>query len=132
MKNIKHLSAHNFYLVVTICWTCLIFYLCLTESSSLPNFQIPLKDKFVHALFYFVFVLVSYKSLYKKNQNSKSIAFIGLLSLCIGIFIEVLQDKITISRAFDLFDIVANFFGTLFSIVLICFKKYITPKKSCM
>lgn len=129
MKNIKHLSARNFYLVLTICWICIIFYLCLAESSSLPKFSIPLKDKFVHAFFYFVLVLVSYGSLHQKNKNLKSVVFIALISIGIGIFIEVLQGQITTSRTFDVNDIVANIFGSFIGVLLIYFKKYITQKR---
>jgi len=129
VKNIKLLSAPNFYFVLTICWTCIIFYLCLAESSSLPKFSIPLKDKIVHAILYFMFIVLSYKSLHTKYRNSKSVAFIVLLSLIIGISIEILQGAITVSRSFDLFDIVANFFGSLIGILLISIKKYITQKR---
>lgn len=129
MKNIKLLSAPNFYLVLSICWICIIFYLSLAESSSLPKFSIPLKDKFVHAFFYFVLVLVSYGSLHQKNKNAKSIAYICLGSLSLGIFIEVLQDQITVSRTFDIYDIAANFFGTLLAILLIYIKKYIAQDR---
>ncbi|WMW77638.1 VanZ family protein [Flavobacterium sp. 20NA77.7] len=129
MRTIKHLSARNFYLVVAIGWTALIFYLCLTESSNLPKIKIPFKDKFIHAVFYLVFVLLSYRSLHKKNKNGKSIAYICLGSLGLGIFIEVLQDQMTVSRTFDVYDIAANFSGTLLAILLIYIKKYITQKR---
>lgn len=129
MKNIKLLSAPNFYLVLSICWTCIIFYLCLAESSSLPKIKIPFKDKFIHAVFYLVFVLLCYRSLHKKNKNAKSIAYICLGSLSLGIFIEVLQDQITVSRTFDVYDIAANFFGTLLAILLIYIKKYIAQDR---
>ena len=121
MRTIKHLSARNFYLVVAIGWTALIFYLCLTESSNLPKIKIPFKDKFIHAVFYLVFVLLSYRSLHKKNKNGKSLG--------LGIFIEVLQDQMTVSRTFDVYDIAANFSGTLLAILLIYIKKYITQKR---
>jgi len=95
----------------------------------LPKFSIPLKDKFIHAFFYFIFIVLSYKSLHTKYRNSKSAAFIVLLSLIIGIFIEVLQGQITTSRNFDVYDITANIFGSFIGILLIYIKKYITQKR---
>lgn len=126
MKIIKHLSARNFYLVVAVAWTFVIFYLCLTESANLPKFKVPFKDKFVHATLYFVFVLLSYKSLIPQNKNAKFITYIGITSFGLGVLIEILQDQMTVSRTFDVYDILANFFGIMAAVALIYFKKYRT------
>lgn len=117
MKIIKHLSGPNFYFLLAFVWTVLIFYLCLTESSSLPKLTFPLKDKIVHFVFYFVFVLLwSLKLVYKKVT---SLIFILIVAIVTGIVIEFLQEKITDTRTFDWFDIIANSFGAISSFIVL-------------
>ncbi len=49
--------------------------------------------------------------------------YAALISITFGIIIEVLQDTMTVSRALDVYDILANTAGVLLAIGL-CYLKY--------
>jgi VanZ family protein len=109
-------------------WTLLIVFLSLVSMSSLKDpLDVPFKDKAVHFVFYFVFVLLwdlwKYKStLYKSSWILLPIA------LLFGILIEFSQGYFTNDRKFELFDIMANSLGAIFG--FISSKKIIKTFKS--
>jgi glycopeptide antibiotics resistance protein len=55
-----------------------------------------------------------------KKSNQQKLLFVSvLLSLLFGIVIEILQTKITLTRSGDIYDIMANFVGSILAFVFI-------------
>jgi len=113
VKIIKRLSEPKFITLFALCWTGLVFYLCLTESSSLPKFNFEFKDKIIHFLFYFIFVILWYNSQIKAIKGTNQLAYIVFLAIAIGVLIEFLQKEFTKIRTFDWLDIIANTLGAI-------------------
>ena len=115
---------HNFFKILALSWTILIFYFCLEESPSVPKISFQYKDKVVHFIFYFVFVYFWAKSL--KNIRFNYLLIILVLALILGITIEFLQENLTLHRTFDWYDILANSIGALASFTYV--NKFCTIK----
>lgn len=111
MKLTQHLSERNFFKILAIFWTIVIFYLCLEEAPSVPKISFQYKDKVAHFIFYFVFVFFWTKSF--KNKKSQSFVIILIIAIVLGITIEVLQENFTQNRTFDWYDILANSVGAI-------------------
>ena len=113
------------YFFIAFSWTCLITILSLiTISEELSNsFSIDVdnKDKYVHFLFYLVFVLVWFLYLVK-TKYLKSVKIIVLITaLLYGIVMEICQGIFTNTRIPDVYDVLANSAGALTGIVSINF-----------
>lgn len=111
MKLIQHLSEPNFFKIIAVFWTALIFYLSLDNSPNVPNISFENKDKIVHFLFYFFFVIFWFKGLQLKSFNF--CVLLLFIAVSTGIIIEFLQKYYTVNRSFDAYDILANSFGAL-------------------
>lgn len=112
----------NFFFWIALFWSSLVSYLCLTPSSDIPTISIPHLDKIVHSFFHFVFTILWYLFFEKqvKKSNQQKLLFVSvLLSLLFGIVIEILQTKITLTRSGDIYDIMANFVGSILAFVFI-------------
>ena len=127
VMTIKHSLAHKqIYFVLALCWTLLVFLLCLVSTGSLPTLNIKVSgiDKFVHFTFHFVFVMLWF--LYLKNSNIKSVLLKTFLaSFCFGVLIEISQSLFTTNREGDILDVLANATGAITAItVLILYHKF--------
>lgn len=121
MKSTLHLSERS-YLIIAIVWTLLITYLSLATIKKEPFFPtVANKDKVVHFLFYFVFVISWSRSF--KNMSLKKELIIVFLSIVYGIVIEVLQSIVTAFREADVYDVLANALGTLIAFLFLRFYK---------
>lgn len=120
MKITQLLSEHKFFFLA-IFWTILITTLSLITIERVPSFTLKLqhKDKVVHFVFYFVFVIAWNLSLMQKLKKFK----VKVLSIAIvyGIVIEVLQYVLTENRTADFFDVLANSLGAILAFVLFPF-----------
>ena len=123
VKHIKHLLAHrNFYLWLAELWTLLIIVLCMVSFKKLPTLGIPSADKYVHFTFHFVFTVLWYVYLKKRNPQSKRLLLkVFLASLVFGIVIEICQSLFTTTRIGDIYDVMANTSGSLVSVITIIF-----------
>lgn len=97
------------YLLIAIIWTAIIAFLCLTESSNIPKINFQYKDKVVHFVFYFLYVYFWFL-VYK---NIKYLFAIIVTAIVFGVVIEILQYYTTLTRSFDLLDILANTIGAV-------------------
>ncbi|MFW0738636.1 VanZ family protein [Flavobacterium sp. T12S277] len=118
-------------LIWAIICSGIITYFCLTDSSNIPAVNFPSIDKIVHFCFHFGFT-ISWILFFKKELKGKApddfkaylISFI--FSVFFGITIEILQSVLTVTRASDVTDVLANALGALFGIfAAIVFKKQI-------
>lgn len=104
-------------------WTVLIFILCLAKLNNLPSLGVKGMDKYVHFTFHFVFTFlwaIVVKSRFATISNKKILNII-LISLVMGITIEILQENFTTTRKADILDVMANLTGAISAGILISF-----------
>lgn len=109
----------------------IIAYFCLIDSANIPAVNFPSIDKIVHFCFHFGFTL-SWILFFKKElkgkapDDSKAYLISFIFSVFFGITIEILQGILTVTRASDVGDILANTIGATVAIfAAIGFKKQI-------
>jgi len=121
IKIIKILLARNYIFIASIFYTTGVTFLLLSPSKNIPKVSlIPSIDKLGHAM---IFLLLGFvwlaRFFFKKEQIKKSSFFIVLGVVFIyGIIIEVLQGTLFTSRTADIWDVIANTIGIVFSYVL--------------
>lgn len=99
----------------------IIMYLSLTNSQTFDKvsfIKIPNIDKLVHFTMYFSLMSVMILENRKTIKSAGSLFLIGLAPLFYGIFLEILQATLTVSRTGSVFDAMANGAGILVSILL--------------
>jgi VanZ family protein len=105
-------------LIWAILCSGIIAYFCLTDSSNLPAVSFPSIDKIVHFCFHFGFT-ISWIVFFKKELKGKDVndykAYLisFIFSVFFGITIEILQSVLTVTRASDVSDVLANALGAL-------------------
>lgn len=118
-------------LIWAIICSGIIAYFCLTDSSNIPAINFPSIDKIVHFCFHFGFtiswILFFKKELKGKDANDYKAYLISFIfSVFFGITIEILQSALTVTRASDVTDVLANALGAVVAVFsAIAFKKQI-------
>ena len=98
-------------------WALLILLLSGLPSSNLPDSSVEGLDKIVHFSIYLLFahlLIVAFKKqiIYTKLRlNAFKIAV--AIAVLYGVFIEVLQGTVFVSRSIELLDMLANSVGAL-------------------
>lgn len=110
------------YFYAALLWSALIIFVCLINSSDIPQVAIPYLDKVMHAGMHFVFTLLWF--FYFKNKigslkNFKLLLISLVLSLLFGITIELMQKFFTVTRNADIFDVIANLSGASMAVIVI-------------
>jgi len=103
-------------------WTGIILFLSLENARNMPQIDILYLDKVIHTAFHFVFTILWFLYLKKKNKSSnnfKLLFFTLIGSFILGIAIELMQQYFTTTRNADVFDILANLFGAFLAAFLI-------------
>ncbi|WP_300568646.1 VanZ family protein [Flavobacterium sp.] len=101
-------------------WTLLILFLSLKTPSGESKFDFPNADKAVHFTFYFVFVVLWFKFLISiKKEHLKYKVGLVFIAILFGVIIELIQHYFTTSRQGDIWDVVANSFGSLMGMIVI-------------
>lgn len=105
------------YNLPSLVWAVIILWLSLTPATGFPKINIPNIDKAVHFSFYLILsILMFYGWL---NQNTFKYLHrdyflrITWLVCTYGLLIEILQENFTLTRHFELPDLVANVLGAL-------------------
>ncbi|QLC66190.1 VanZ family protein [Flavobacterium sp. LPB0248] len=118
-------------LIWAIICSGIITYFCLTDSSNIPAVNFPSIDKIVHFCFHFGFtiswILFFKKELKGKDANDYKAYLISFIfSVFFGITIEILQSALTVTRAADVTDVLANALGAVVAVFsAIAFKRQI-------
>lgn len=101
--------------------------------SSFKRIKIPYKDKTVHFVFYFVFVVLwalSFSGQYSDKRKLRLSVF--LAAVLYGILIEVCQEMFTKNRSADIADVLANTTGAATAVLILWLinrnKKYEIPQ----
>lgn len=117
--------------------TALVYAIALGTVSlitlkGLPEVQISFADKIFHFLAYSVFVVLWYFAFFYtfKLEKTKAILYAFIFAVAFGIIIEVLQDTMTVSRALDVYDALANTLGALLSAIVLWIIKSLRVKNS--
>lgn len=120
----KRLLGSRNLLVLALIYSLGITILFFLPTSDLPKIQFSSADKLVHISIYFILIILWQFYIYKIKNNRLGIRWIGILllsSLLYGIIIEIFQHLFTASREADIFDVLANFIGSILGILF--FKK---------
>ncbi|WP_310555735.1 VanZ family protein [Flavobacterium sp.] len=118
----KYLLAHSKNFWLPVFWTFLILFLCFKSPSGESKFYFPNADKVAHFTFYFVFVLLWFRSIlfYVGNKFFNKILLL-VISICFGLAIELAQNYFTTSRKGDVWDVLANTIGSLMGLFFASF-----------
>ena len=105
----------------SIVWIVIILIISLSKiktNEEINSLDLPL-DKIAHFFMYFILtILILWDTNFKKSKNKKSKILITLLFINLyGIFIEVLQLKLTTYRSAEFLDFIANFSGSLIAAI---------------
>ncbi|HET8837371.1 MAG TPA: VanZ family protein [Flavobacteriaceae bacterium] len=118
-------------LYVAIAYSLALFILSLMNIDSLPKLEISNVDKIFHATAYCGLVIVWYVHYFMTSKNQfkwPPLLIICLCAVVFGIIIEILQGKATTYRTEDVFDMLANFSGTVIAVFLILILKNVLEK----
>ncbi|WP_395042991.1 VanZ family protein [Flavobacterium sp.] len=108
------------FFFIAITWTAIITYLSLASLGTIGNtIKIPYKDKMVHFVFYFLFVIFWNLSQNNKLIHKKTTIIILLIAIFYGIIMEFFQYNFTISRHADVYDVLANSFGAIMGLIIL-------------
>lgn len=112
---------------ISVVWAVLIFIGSVIPSSELPSVSLWEADKIVHIIFYFV---LTYSLGRHCLQTANAVHIKNILIECsiiavsYSILIEIIQGPLLPTRSFDVYDIIANFGGTILAVIfLTVFKK---------
>ena len=122
------MSKKNILILIGLVYLSLITFGSLSSSNNISTPDFKYLDKIIHLISYAILCLIIFL-IFETFKTKASMWFAFLFSMAYGIFIEILQLMITISREFSLLDILANTVGVLIMTALISSKKQYTVKK---
>ncbi|WP_020538365.1 VanZ family protein [Lewinella cohaerens] len=118
-----HLARRSslIYIVFTLVWTVVIFYLSTMPGPQLPRIDwLMTPDKFGHVAVYGILamgIFFSIKSYYTSSKTVYRWSF--LLASGYGVAMELIQFSFFPDRYFELWDIVANIIGAFIALWLL-------------
>jgi VanZ family protein len=113
----KMIKKYKFSILVALT----IMYLSLTSSHTFDKVSlitIPYFDKIVHFGMYFGLMSVIILENRKTINKTIHLFLIGLIPLLYGIFLEIMQSTLTLTRTGSFYDALFNCAGILVSILL--------------
>lgn len=117
---IKKLSEPNSILSIGIIYTLFITVLLLVPTTEIPQIKVSYIDKLAHLLIHSLLSLIWLWYRFsgdKYHISVKNVFVVLFICFSYGVVIEVSQHWFTLSRNFDLYDIVANGFGSLLGLL---------------
>lgn len=118
-----HLARRSslIYIVFTLAWTVVIFYLSTMPGPQLPRIDwLMTPDKFGHAAVYGILAMGIFFSIKSYYTNSKTVyRWSFLLASGYGVAMELIQYSFFPDRYFELWDIVANIIGAFVALWLL-------------
>lgn len=115
---------------IALLYTLALATVCLIQIKELPDVKVSFGDKIFHFLTYSVLTLLWYYAFFAKFKigRVKAIIYASVFSILFGIIIEVLQGSVTTSRFADIYDVLANTLGVLFTALLLLINKRVRIK----
>ncbi|MCF7559256.1 VanZ family protein [Sabulilitoribacter multivorans] len=122
----------KFALIIAIFYSLVLAFVSLIKLNNLPDVGVSFGDKIFHFLAYFVLTFLWFNTFINtyKFKNRRAIIFSIVISVVFGIIIEVLQETITVSRALDIYDVLANTIGVLIASLVLWVKHILQVKNS--
>ncbi|MES2747777.1 MAG: VanZ family protein [Bacteroidota bacterium] len=110
-------------LLFALLWTVLITILSLITVGNIGGkIALPHKDKMIHFVFYFVFVLLWFHVKKSGNNYKKTSVVVFLIAIGYGLLMELFQSVFTTTRKADIFDVIANSSGALAGLFFISYR----------
>ena len=118
-------------LIVSIIYSASLIFASLVKPENIPKIEINYSDKIFHFLAYGMLTLLWFSAFFYNFRiiEKKAITYSAIFSIMCGLIIEVLQDKLTVYRSLDVYDIVANTLGVIFGVLVVVIKKHDDVKK---
>ncbi|MFT4848419.1 MAG: VanZ family protein [Sediminicola sp.] len=120
MRLIKKLSEPRTLLLLGVIYTLLITIILLIPSSEIPRIKVSFIDKIAHVLIHGFLSLIWLMYCFsgdKYHISVKNVFVVLFICFSYGVVIEAAQHWFTLTRSFDIFDIVANGFGSLLGLL---------------
>jgi VanZ family protein len=120
MRLIKKLSEPKTLLLIGIIYTLLITTVLLIPSTEIPRIKVSFIDKIAHVLIHGCLSLIWLWYRFSGDKchiSLKNVFVVLFICFSYGVVIEVAQHLLTLTRSFDIFDIVANGFGSLLGLL---------------
>lgn len=121
MSTKTSLVKKNRYHIPWVLWTLIILVLSITPGDQLPDLTLDWisPDTLAHLIMYTIlswFLLLGFGIREKKMNRSDIRVYRGVIiaGIFLGTLIEIAQGTLIYRRHFDVADIVANLFGTIF------------------
>ena len=117
---IKKLSEPKIILSIGIIYTLLITVVLLVPTTEIPQIRVSYIDKLAHLLIHWLlsFIWLWYRfSGDKCHISVKNVFVVLFICFSYGVVIEAAQHWFTLSRSFDMYDIVANGFGSVLGLL---------------
>jgi VanZ family protein len=120
----------NLVFFLTISYTVTLTIVCLVKLNKLPNIGVSFGDKIFHFLSYSVLAFLWFNTfLYNfKFKKHSALLYAAVFSVVFGIVIEVLQGTLTEYRSSDIYDVIANTCGVLFTILILRIRNLVNIK----
>lgn len=120
----------------SIIWAIIILILSGMSGDTVDKISFiknPHFDKVVHFGIYFVLcsIMIFEAGFLKVKYTFTALFYIFLISVNYGILMEIMQEYVFIKRSNNIFDVIANLTGTVFSIfALIIYRNRILDNKT--
>ncbi len=112
-----------------ILWTLIIAVLSFTPGDQFPAYQFELVsiDTLAHLFMYFILAFLQldgFKSFSIARKNKMNLSdmnlygWVILIGIGFGLMVELIQGNYIFRRYFDIYDLVANLFGTIFGVIM--------------
>ncbi|GAA4894591.1 hypothetical protein GCM10023311_19100 [Flaviramulus aquimarinus] len=119
-------------LLLALAYTVVLTLACLMTIKNMPDLVFSLSDKVLHFLAYSILTFLWFISGFHtfKFTKKQAIIYALIFSIVYGILIEVLQGTITVSRAYDVYDMLANSLGAILTSTILWFKNGLHVKNT--
>jgi len=120
MLLIKKLSEPKALLSIGVIYTLFITIILLIPSSDIPQIRVSFIDKIAHVLIHGFLSLIWLWYRFSGDKchiSVKNVFVVLFMCFSYGVVIEAAQHWFTLTRSFDIFDIMANGFGSLLGLL---------------
>ena len=99
----------------------------LTKEVDQASFGIEINDKLVHLIIYFIFFF-AWINIFESYFKNNSLVKLYFFSIIFSSTIEFFQNYLTITRKFEIMDIIFNITGISLAFLIIIIKKSVIKK----
>lgn len=112
------------FILPSVLWTILVVVVSIAPSSSveLSEIKIANLDKIAHFILYTLLSFFWTVGLKRQNINlrlrSRAYVVVVLGGFVLGLVLEIIQHFFTLSRSFEVLDLIANGIGCIFGVII--------------